>query len=239
MIIEGFFTAAVIFLASLLQGVFGFAFMLVALPLLSFSLTMKTAVPLLSLFLALLSGILTFQLRRHFDYRGILPLLAGAVAGIPAGLLFLLGFSDKAIKTALGIVLIVYAAYSLLLKRMPLRLPAWTGYLFGFFAGALGGAFNITGPPVVFYLSTREWSKINIVGSLNLFFCITSILVVAFHFAIGNVTREIETAFLEFIPVMATGMLAGTYIFKRMNEDTYRKGLFILLFIMGVVLSFQ
>ena len=54
MLSENILIGAVIFLASLLQGIFGFAFMLIALPLLSFFMSMKVAVPLLSLFLALL-----------------------------------------------------------------------------------------------------------------------------------------------------------------------------------------
>ncbi|MBZ0154981.1 MAG: sulfite exporter TauE/SafE family protein [Alphaproteobacteria bacterium] len=236
MTIDTIWIAAVIFLASLLQGVFGFAFMLIALPLLSFLLSMKVAVPLLSFFLALLSGILAFQLRDKFDYRGVVPLLLGGIAGIPAGIFFLLKFNDTLIKAILGIVLILYSAYSLFLKRVPFRFPGWAGYLFGFFAGALGGAFNITGPPVVFYLSAREGSKIDIIGSLNFFFCVTSILVLALHTAVGNITYEITMTFLELIPVMLAGMLAGGHILKKMNEDIYRKGLFLLLFVMGVML---
>ncbi|MFO0754379.1 MAG: sulfite exporter TauE/SafE family protein [Thermodesulfovibrionales bacterium] len=228
--------AGVIFLASLLQGVFGFAFMLIALPLLSFFLSMKVAVPLLSFFLALLSGILAFQLRGRFDHRGVIPLLIGGAAGIPAGIFFLLAFNDALIKTILGIVLIVYSAYSLFLKRAPFTFPGWAGYLFGFFAGALGGAFNITGPPVVFYLSAREGSKTDIIGSLNLFFCITSVLVLALHAAVGNITYEITVTFLELVPAMLAGMMTGGSILNKMNEGVYRKGLFLLLLIMGAML---
>ncbi|MCC6347721.1 MAG: sulfite exporter TauE/SafE family protein [Nitrospirales bacterium] len=236
MTVDTIIIAAVIFLASLLQRVFGFAFMLIALPLLSFLLSMKVVVPLLSFFFALLSGILVVQLHGKFAYKGVVPLIIGGIAGIPAGVLFLLAFNDTLIKAILGIVLIVYSAYSLLLKRVPFRFPGWAGYLFGFFAGALGGAFNITGPPAVFYLSAKEGSKIDMIGSLSLFFCVTSILVLTLHAAVGNITHEITMTFLKLIPVMLAGMLAGGHILNRMNEDIYRKGLFLLLLVMGVML---
>ena len=98
-----------------------------------------------------------------------MPLFIGAILGIPCGIFFLLEFSDRLIKSILGVVLIVYPVYSLLIKKIPCRPPGWTGYIFGFLAGALGGAFNMTGPPVVFYISAQEWSKMEIVGSLNFF----------------------------------------------------------------------
>lgn len=236
MIFEKIIVGAVVFLASFLQGVFGFAFMLIALPILSFFMSMRIAVPLLSFFLALVSGILAFRFRGKFAFKNVKALLIGTVIGIPIGIFFLLEFSDRLIKISLGILLIVYSVYSLFIRRLPFILPVWTGYIFGFLAGVLGGAFNITGPPVVFYIATQEWSKITIAGSLNFFFCITSILILLFHMAVGNISREITMTFLKLTPLMIAGMLTGTYLFKRMNENSYRKWLFTLLIIMGIML---
>ena len=52
----------------------------------------------------------------------------------------------------------------------------------------------------------------------------------------GNITMGIAVTFLELIPVMIIGMLLGTRIFRKMSEDIYRNGLFILLMMMGVML---
>ncbi len=168
-----------------------------------------------------------------------MPLIIGAVLGIPIGIFFLLASDESLIKFTLGIVLIGYSAYCMLLKMVTWRLPGWTGYIFGFLAGSLGGAFNITGPPVVFYLSTQNRSKINTFGSLNFFFFVTSILVVLFHVAIGNITKDITVTFLEFTPAMIIGMLSGRYLFKRLSEDRYRRGLYVLLMAMGTILIVQ
>lgn len=233
---ETILIGAIIFLASFLHGMFGFAFVLIALPLLSFFLSIKIAVPLLSLCLALLSGILSFQLKRKFDYKGIMPLLIGAVFGIPIGIFFLIEFSDKILKMLLGIILIIYSSYSLLFNRIPFRLSRWTGYIFGLLGGSMGGAFNIPAPPVLFYISTQEWTKTDTVGSLNLFFFITSVIVVAFHAIFGNLTRGITVTFIGLIPVVIIGVLIGTYFFKKMSEANYRRGLFALLIIMGIML---
>jgi uncharacterized membrane protein YfcA len=219
--------------------VFGFAFMLIALPLLSLFLTVKVAVPLLSLFLALIAGILTFEFKGEFSYRKIMPLIIGAVFGIPIGIYFFLASSEQLIRFALGLVLIAYAAYCFQRKVVHWHLPGWTGYLVGLFAGSLGGAFNITGPPVVMYLSTQTGSKLNIFASLNFFFFITSVLVVIFHLAAGNITIDIALAFLEFTPAMMIGLLAGRYLFSKMPEDKYKSSLSLLLLIMGIMLVIQ
>ena len=234
-----FVIGVVIFLSSLLQGMFGFAFMLIALPLLSLVLTVKVAVPFLSLYLALIAGILTFQLKGEFSFRQMLPLIIGAVCGIPAGIWFLLASSEQLIKCMLGLVLIAYSAYCFQRRTVQFRLPAWSGYVVGLLAGSLGGAFNITGPPVVMYLSMREGTKQTIVGSLNFFFFITSVLVVVFHLAAGNIALATLRTFLEFTPAMLLGLLTGRYLFKKMPEDTYQRGLYLLLFAMGIMLVIQ
>jgi len=233
---ETLLIGGVIFISSLLQGMFGFAFMLIALPLLSLLITVKVAVPLLSLFLALIAGILTFQHRGEFSYLKIMPLIIGAAFGIPVGIYFLISSSERLIRFTLGSVLVAYAVYSLQRKAVLWRLPDWTGYLVGLFAGSLGGAFNITGPPVAMYLSTQAGSKLNIFASLNFFFFITSVFVVIFHLVAGNITMDIMWTFLKFTPAMMSGLPVGRYLFRKMPDDKYKSGLYLLLLVMGIML---
>lgn len=228
----------IVFFSSILQGMFGFAFVLIAMPLLSLFLSIKTVAPLIALFLPLITGILTCRYRVSFNYRKILPLIIGTALSIPLGILFLLEFSEKVVKATLGVVIILYSTYSLIAKRTPYRFPSWSGYIFGLIAGALGGAFNTTGPPAVFFISTQEWIKTEIIGSLNFFIFSTSVMILFFHLLSGNISWEIVLLFLKLIPVMIAGMLAGTHFFKRMSEEKYRKALFILLIIMGGMLVF-
>ncbi|MEK6672002.1 MAG: sulfite exporter TauE/SafE family protein [Nitrospirota bacterium] len=234
--LEIFLIGIVVFFASILQGMFGFAFMLVALPFLSYFMSIKVAVPLLSLLFVLTSAIMTFQLRGKFAYRNVMPLLIGALFGIPVGIHFILEFSERLIKTVLGILFIVYSVYSLFIRIVPFRLPAWTGYIFGFFSGALGGAFNLTGPPIVLYISAQQWSKTNTLGSLIFFFFVTSVLVVIFHFVVGNITYYLSFTFLKLVPFVIAGMLLGSHFFRKINNENYRKGLFVFLIIMGAML---
>lgn len=233
---EVFLAGAIIFLASALQRVFGFAFVLVAMPLLSLFLEIRTVAPLIALFLPLITGILAFRMRMSFDPRNVFPLVVGAAAGIPLGIFFLVTYSDRLIKDVLGAVIVAYSAHSLLSTRLPWKMPAWTSYGFGFLAGSLGGAFNTSGPPAVFYVSSQKWPKMETVASLNFFIFTTSVMVLLFHLASGNVTAAVALTFLKLLPPMAVGMAVGSHLFGRLDEKRHRKGLFALLFVMGVML---
>lgn len=233
---DAFLAGTVIFLASMLQRVFGFAFVLVAMPLLSLFLEIRTVAPLIALFLPLITGILAFRMRVSFDRRKVIPLVAGAAAGIPLGIFFLVTYSDRLIKGALGSVIVAYSAWSLLAGRLPWKMPAWTSYGFGFLAGSMGGAFNTSGPPAVFYVASQRWSKAETVASLNFFIFATSVMVLFFHLASGNVTAAIVLTFIKLLPLMALGMAAGSHIFSRLDEERYQKVLFALLLVMGLML---
>jgi len=235
---EIIYIGGVIFIASLLQGMFGFAFVLIGMPLLLLFLNIKFVAPLIALFLPLISGILTFRFRVRFDFRKIVPLIIGAVFGIPIGIFLLNEFSDGLMKSILGVFLIIYALYSLFIMRIPYRMPAWTAYVLGVLAGTLGGAYNTTGPPAVLYISNREWPKMEVIASLNLFIFSTSILVLLFHLVSGNITSSIAMTFLKLIPVMITGMLCGIYGIRRLSEERYKKALFVVLIVMGIMLMY-
>ncbi|HHN63957.1 MAG TPA: sulfite exporter TauE/SafE family protein [Nitrospirae bacterium] len=233
---ETLIIGVVIFLSSFLQGMFGFAFVLFSMPLLLLFLSIKFVAPLIALFLPSVTGLLVVKFRLRFSYREVAPLIIGTLIGIPIGIYLLNEFSDRMMKSILGIFLVSYALYSLKVKGVSWRLPSWTAYLFGLLSGILGGAYNTTGPPAAMYIANREWPKLDVVSSMNFFIFTTSIMVLLFHLISGNITAEIFMRFLTLIPVMVLGMLAGIYGNRKLSDERYRKGLFILLIIMGIML---
>jgi uncharacterized membrane protein YfcA len=109
------------FLAGFNQGLSGFGVILIAIPLLTLFLNIKTVISLMA-FTALAKAIMPFiQLRDSFDFSKILPFLMGAVPGIPIGV-FILKHVDKAvIQWILGLILLFYSIYSLVIKKPPNR----------------------------------------------------------------------------------------------------------------------
>ena len=75
----------IFFLSSSVQGMTGFGSALVAMPLLSFFLDARTAVPLCALNSIVITGFLLYSLHQHLDVKKILPLCIAAIPGAILG----------------------------------------------------------------------------------------------------------------------------------------------------------
>jgi len=231
-----FFLGIVVFCAGFVQGLSGFGGILLSLPLLAFFLEMKTAIPLLALLGVALTLFLLVQLRQHWDWKKIYPLCLGSILGAPLGVWILNRTQTQFIQWAVGVVLIAYALYGLLLKpAAPLRAPLWA-YLFGFAAGCLGGAIGASGPPVIIYTSLQPWNKDQIKVTLQGFFVISGIAVVIFQTIGGLVTGGVLWYFLATLPLMLLGTWFGSFLYGRIREEAYRSVLLILMGLLGLLM---
>lgn len=93
------------------------------------------------------------------DSRKIFPLIIGSVPGAAFGTFALREVDGNLITLFLGLLVAGYAAYSLLVRPIVLKLhPAW-GYLSGFLTGAITAAVSAGGPPTIIYSSLMGWKR--------------------------------------------------------------------------------
>src|ERR1700722_3513350 len=132
----------IVFIATLIRSAFGFGEALVAVPLLVFFVPLEVAAPLAVLVSITVAGIVVVQDWRKIHLRSAGWLVFSTLFGIPLGLLLLTSNHQRAVKAALGVIIIMFSAYSLI-GRTPVELKRESrGWLFasGFCAGILGGA---------------------------------------------------------------------------------------------------
>ena len=228
------FLALIAFCAGFIQGLSGFGSVLLSLPLLVLFLEVKTAIPVVALFGVALSIFLLVQLRQHWDWKKVYPLCLGSIPGAPVGVWFLNQTEAQFIQWTVGVVLIAYALYSLLLKPAARATGTTWAYLCGFIAGCLGGAISASGPPVIVYTSLQSWSKDQIKVTLQGFFVISGIVVIIFQAIGGLVTERVLWYFLTALPLLLGGTWVGSLLYGRMKEETYRKILLILMGLLGL-----
>ena len=224
-----------IFLAAgFTQGVTGFGFGLLALPLLTFIIHIKTAIPLCSLHGLLITGYLTFRLRGHIDRNKIGPLLIGCLPGIVAGVIFLKKAPADLLAALLGIMLILYSGYRLFAKPAARRVinPAWA-YVAGFFTGAIGAAFSAGGPPTIIYTTLTGWDKDDIKATLSGFFLAGGVFISLAHAINGLTTLLVLRSFAMTAPAVIIGVVAGSYLYEKIDAQQYIRLLLYLLLIMG------
>ncbi len=231
-----FFISAIFLLAGFVQGMTGFGSALVAMPLLSLCIDVKSAVPLCTLNSVVITTFLVLRLKKHLDWRKIFPLCLAAIPGIFVGITLLKKADSASLSIGLGVFLIAYSCYSLLVKTRPKTMnPVWS-YIAGFLSGAIGAAFSAGGPPTIIYASQSDWDKDEIKATLSGFFLFNSYLNAAAHAVSGMTTAPVLSSFLYSAPFVLLGTVLGSHCYGRMGKAVYLKVIFTFLILMGMIM---
>lgn len=226
----------ILFLSGWVQGVSGFGSALIAIPLLTLIIDIKTAVPLCSLSSLIITTYMAWQLKKHFDRKKLIPLCLGSIPGIISGVTFLKTVPSGIIRILMGTLLISYGLYNLFFSVKPRKInPNW-GYAAGFLTGLIGAAFSAGGPPTVIYTTLSNWTKDEIKATLTGFFCFSSYVVVAAHLINGLTTLSVGKYFLCSVPFILSGTALGSYCYRFFKRDAYLKAVFICLVGMGIMM---
>lgn len=216
-----------------LQTLSGFGFALMVMPVLTVALGIRTAAPLVALLgwsLYLLNGL---RLRHHVNWGVLGRLLAAAVLGLPFGFILLTRVPERWTTAGLGGVILAYLAYSLRKAEAPARPPGWSLYLAGFLGGALGGAYNTYGPPVIIYGHLAGWSKDAFRATLQGFFLVSATLVVVGHVFAGHVNGNLLALYAASLPALWAGFLVGRALDAHFAPTAFRVLVRVLLAALG------
>lgn len=232
------FLISLIFLvAGFIQGLSGFGSALFAMPLLSFLIDARTAVPLCILNSLLITAYLSIEMKSHMEKGKILPLFIGSLPGISIGVILLKSSESDSIKLVLGVLIILYGVYALVSHAGPIRMHRLWAYLAGFCTGFIGSALSAGGPPAIIYTSLTGWSKDHIKATLTGFFFFSSIVTVVLHTVSGIITGQVITYFLASALFVLTGVYTGSWFYRTMTRTKYVRSLLLLLIILGTMMS--
>jgi uncharacterized membrane protein YfcA len=227
-----------VFAAVLMQTLTGFGSAMVAMALLPYWVGLLVAAPLVALIATTMEAIVLLYWREALDLRAIRQLSAGTVLGVPVGVLALSRVEAGILLPVLGAVIVAYALYALMRWHLPrLEASRWA-YGAGWLAGVLGGAYNVTGPPVIVYGHCRRWSPAEFKANLQAFFILADVLIIAGHAAAGNLTRAVWESYLFALPAIALGVAAGLALERRVRPEAFRRAALLLLIVLGVGLLF-
>jgi len=228
------YLVVIMLLAGFIQGFSGFGSVLLSLPLLALFLDVKTAIPLVALMGVILTVFLLIPLWKDLEWPRIWPLLLGALPGVPIGIFLLKSLNSRFILTFLGLILVCYSLYSLLFKVAGRELNIHWAYFSGFLGGCFGGAFSAAGPPVIVYVSIQSWRKELIKSTLQGFFLVSGLMVIIGQTFTGLITPRVLKLFLYSLAPLALGTYTGHFFFGKIQEETYRRVILMLLLCLGV-----
>lgn len=224
----------VFLLAAFVQGLSGFGSGLVAMGLLPLFWDLEQAVAVSSVFGVMLNLSLAWKLRAHARPREVAPMVLAALAGVPVGLWFLHSVDPRLVKGALGLVLVSHAVFSLsrpAAGAMTTSRPV--AALAGLVGGALSGAFNTSGPPVLVYATLRGWPPATFKANLQAYIGVTALTSMTGFALTGLITRETLQANLLLAPALIAGGVLGHRASRHIDQALFRRGVLVALLFMG------
>ena len=227
---------AIVFLAGLVRGAFGFGDALLGMPLLALFVPLAFATPLMALVGPTLAVLILIKEWRSMDVRGAGVLIASTIAGIPVGLFGLKHVDARIVNLILAAVIILFALYNLLRPGLLRLRTARSAPLFGFAAGILGAAYNTNGPPVIFYGALRGWPPESFRATLQGYFLPTGSAILIGQGIAGMLRKPVLTTYLYALPVLALAVALGRAIGSRIPAAKHAGWIYALMLAAGAVL---
>ena len=236
-----FYILAIVFIASLVRSTFGFGESLIAVPLLILFIPIEIAVPLSVLISIFIAAIIVVQDRKEIHFESAKWLIIFAALGIPIGLYLLIYGNENVTKALLGLLIILYAAYSLISKntfQLKTDNKIWL-FACGFLSGILGGAYGLNGPPLVIYGNLRGWTAKNFRATLQAYFLPASIIGMFGYWYKDLWDWKVTYYFLISIPVIVPAIFFGRYFNNQLKYSTFLKYIYVGLIFVGALLLSQ
>jgi uncharacterized membrane protein YfcA len=231
-----FVGAAVIFAAHVVFGLAGFGVSLVAMAFLPFIMAPATAVVLMTIYATIFAVVVFVPLRREFALRSIAGLTVGSLVGTPLGVWVLASAPPGVLNRAIGLMLVGVVTLEFA-GRLPRRLdgPAW-GVGAGVLSGLTGGAVGLPGPPAVAYATTQSWGTRTFKANLQAFFIVNQGAILLGYWLAGLVDGNVVRLTGAYVLPALAGTVVGMRLFDHVDPVRFRRIVFALLLVSGVVL---
>jgi uncharacterized membrane protein YfcA len=229
---------AATFAAALVTGVAGFAFGLVAAAIwLHILMPVQTAILIIA-FGLVVQGISVWKLRHALRWDRLWPFLVGAAFGVPLGVAILGWAAAQDVRLAVGVVLVLYSAYSLSRPAMkPIKRGGATADAsVGFLNGILGGLTGLAGILTTIWCGVRGWAR----DEQRAVFQPIGVAIFAMSglwLGIGGaVSTDTVWLFVIGLPALLAGTWLGLKLYGRLDEAAFRKVVLALLLVSGIAL---
>ncbi len=236
-------TLGIFFVANFVQGFTGFGTGIVAMAGLSLIGGVMQATVLVNLGAVITVGAIFGRLWRHTSWRHLWPVVIGTIVCVPVGLMLLKVFGPthpELVRRVLGVVIIGFSVWSLRGKTPEPREMRWpVGLAAGMMGGVLGGAFTMSGPPLVAYVYSLPLSRDALKASLNACFVLNCLYRLVLIISAGDVTRPVVIEFGCCVPAIGLGVIVGMVLARRVATDRFRRMAWVVFGLLGLILLVQ
>jgi uncharacterized protein len=216
-----FFVATL--LGSMVAGVAGFAFGLIASAIWLHIIPPAESAPLIAAFAILIQGATLWKLRHALQMSRLVPFVVGGAIGVPLGAAALRAISADRMRAFIGGVLILFSLYSLARPKLPaVKGGALADGMVGILSGAFSGSTGLAGIPVIMWSSLRRWSKDDQRALFQPVVIAIFIMTLLWFGGTGIVTAATLRWFWIGLPAALIGTWLGLKLYGRLDEASFR-----------------
>ena len=184
-----------------------------------------------NLWQALRAGNLLEPLRRFW------PMIVMALIFLFIGAQLIVAMDTQVLFAVLGVCVVVFSGTSLFRPNVPPLKPEtekWAGPLAGAMGGLLGGISTIWGPPMMMYFVMLKLPKDTFVRTVGLAWFSLAVPLTFAYWRNGIFAGDVITlSFAACVPGMI-GIRIGEKIRNKIDQETFRKVMLVILLIIGL-----
>jgi len=224
-----------ILFSSLIAGLSGFGYSLIAVPFLLLFHEPTVVVPVAIIHGILLNFLIIKDIWKFIDLKRIYPLMIFGAIGTPIGTTALTFFSPDIVKVITGTLIVIFATILIAGFYVKIQKEKLAFISIGMISGFLNGLTTMSGPPVILFYANQKMKKRTFRANLVIYFLFLNIFTFPVLLASNTYNKEILIYALKLSPGVIIGSLLGIMLVKRINNFVFRKITLLLVLLSGVV----
>ena len=224
-----------ILLASLVQGITGFGFALIAVPLLSlFIPELRNITPIIVIYSFLTNIIIVYRTKQYINLKKILPLIIFGILATPLGTYILLYVNVNTLKIIVGSIITITALAMLKNYKINIKNQNVSYGVVGLLSGFLNGSTGLSGPPVVLFLTNQNTDKNVFRANLTFYGIATNIFAIIIFISEGIINTSVLNFTAIYLPALIIGVSGGIKISSKINETLFKTLTIYLISFLGL-----
>ena len=219
------FVFGVILLAGLVQTVTGFAYALIAVPLLTMVTGPREAIMLVLFTGMLMKAVMVYKTWNDGNFSRIWLIFAASVVGGIPGAYVLRWIDDGALKIFISVALLLCTAGLCVRCKVTIRRPWLAQSVVGALSGFLGATTAFNGPPIVLYMMNENEDKVMMRANLVRYFMMGNIVTMGMAAFMGSLpmSGDLPIYAMISIPAVMIAWALGNKVFQGMNPFLFRR----------------
>ena len=221
---SGVFVFGVVLVAGLVQTVTGFAYALIAVPLLAIVTGPREAVLVVLFTGMLMKVVMVYKTWHEGDFSRIGLIFAASLAGSLPGTFLMKWIDDGALKIFIGVALLLCMAALYFQWKVTIRRHWLAKIVVGVLSGFLGATTGFNGPPIVLYMMNENEDKVVMRANLVRYFSLGNLATIGMVLLLGRApTANLSTYALISAPTVILAWWLGDKVFRGLDPILFHR----------------